>query len=40
VNKKYTHLVIDLDKILRTLLLLKKKKYAAIAVKAAGDKVR
>lgn len=37
VNKKYRLLEIDLDGIFKRMLLLKKKKYAAVKVEAIGD---
>lgn len=37
VNKLYKLLEIDIDGVFKTLLLLKKKKYAALVVELAGD---
>lgn len=38
VNKKYEHLVIDLDAMFKRMLLLKKKKYAAVKVQFKDGK--
>lgn len=38
VNKLYRHLEIDIDGVYRSMLLLKKKKYAALSVEKVGDK--
>jgi DNA polymerase alpha subunit A len=37
VNKLYRHLEIDIDGVFRSMLLLKKKKYAALAVQKVGE---
>lgn len=37
VNKLYKLLEIDIDGVFKSLLLLKKKKYAALTVEPAGD---
>jgi DNA polymerase elongation subunit (family B) len=37
VNKKYSLLEIDLDGVYKRMLLLKKKKYAAVKVQSNGD---
>jgi len=39
VNKLYKHLEIDIDGIFRSMLLLKKKKYAALSVQKVGDNI-
>lgn len=38
VNKLYRHLEIDIDGVFKSMLLLKKKKYAALSVQKVGDK--
>lgn len=37
VNKLYKQLEIDIDGVFKSLLLLKKKKYAALCVESTGD---
>ena len=37
VNKRYRHLEIELDAVFKCMLLLKKKKYAAIKIEAFPD---
>jgi DNA polymerase alpha subunit A len=39
VNKLYRLLEIEMDGIFKSMLLLKKKKYAALTVQKVGDKV-
>jgi len=39
VNKLYRHLEIDIDGVYQSMLLLKKKKYAALSVEKVGDKL-
>jgi len=39
VNKLYKHLEIDIDGVFRSMLLLKKKKYAALSVQKVDDKL-
>lgn len=39
VNKLYRHLEIDIDGVFRSMLLLKKKKYAALTVQKVGELV-
>ena len=38
VNKLYKQLEIDIDGVFKSLLLLKKKKYAALSLQKVGDK--
>ena len=38
VNKLYKLLEIDIDGVFKSMLLLKKKKYAALAIQKVGDK--
>ena len=38
VNKLYRLLEIDIDGVFQSMLLLKKKKYAALSVQKVGDK--
>ena len=39
VNKLYKLLEIDIDGVFKTMLLLKKKKYAAVSITKVGDKL-
>ena len=39
VNKLYKLLEIDIDGVFKSMLLLKKKKYAALSVSKVGDKI-
>ncbi len=39
VNKLYRLLEIDIDGVFKSMLLLKKKKYAALTVSKVGDKI-